>query len=132
MYKYLTLFYLKNNVRSKFVEVEIHIRKNFPAAKLSYGELILRRNIRTMKYPMAKFPYREISIRQNFLKSRFPYAKCPTAKIPTAKFPTAKLLITAVSKDSCYSLSCFSYEAVCIYVCQSFVFILGDSLILFW
>ena len=35
----------------------------FYMAKLFYGELISRRNIRTAEFPRAKFPYGEISLR---------------------------------------------------------------------
>ena len=40
-----------------------------------YGEISVRRNIRTAKFPTAKFPYGEISLRRNVLMANFPYSE---------------------------------------------------------
>ena len=58
------------------------MRQNFFTANLFYGEISVRRNIPTAKFPRAKFaygenslrrnfPYGEISLRRNFLRRNF-------------------------------------------------------------
>ena len=47
---------------SELVDVQKRMRKNFNTAKphtanLFYGEISVRRNIRTAKFPKAKYPY---------------------------------------------------------------------------
>ena len=55
---------------TKFPYGEISIRRiGF------YGEISVRRNIRTAKFPTAKYPYGEISLRRNFLTAKFPYGE---------------------------------------------------------
>ena len=69
---------------------------------MSYVELSVRREVRTLKSPTAKDLYDEKSLPRNVLRSEYRYgktsirqrvvltAKCPTAKCPMAKSPTGR------------------------------------------
>ena len=78
----LHLYWLKISISCEIVEVEQCIQKKFHTANLFYGEISVRRNIHTAKFPIAKFPYGKISSRRNFLT-----AKYLTVKFPKVKFP---------------------------------------------
>ena len=83
MYQYFTLHEETININWELVGVKKHMRRNSRTANFLYGEVSLRRNIRTVKLHTANFPYGEISLRRNLLTAKF-----PTAKFATTKFPT--------------------------------------------
>ena len=64
---------LKINISSELVEVQKRIRQKFDISKLPYGEISVRRNIRSAKTPTVEFPYGEINLRRNFVTAKFPY-----------------------------------------------------------
>ena len=81
MYKCFTFILVENHYSSELVEVQKRMRKKFYTAKLLYGEPILRRNFRTVKYPYDEIFYGEISFRRNFLTVKFPNGETPYGEI---------------------------------------------------
>ena len=71
---------------------EIFLRRNFRTAKFPYGEIFVRRIFLRRDFLTAKFPYGEFYSRRNFFKAKFPTPKSHTAKFPTAKFPCVILI----------------------------------------
>ena len=76
--KYLTFALVENQCKHRISwSSKTHTTK-FPygetsSAILFYGEISVRQNIRTAKFPTAKFPYGEISLRRIFLTAKFLY-----------------------------------------------------------
>ena len=64
--------------------------------KIVYGEMSVRQKVSRRSVLTAKCPYGEVSVRRSVRT-----AKCPTAKSPTAKSPTAKSPVTENSIQSC-------------------------------
>ena len=96
LYQYFKFTLVENQFKqqirwsSKNAFDEISIWRNFRTANLCYGEISVRRNVRTAKFPTAKFPYGDVSLRRYFLTAKLPTAKFHTAEFPTVKFPSAE------------------------------------------